>query len=111
MSTPVLVLALLSPLLAIVVAVFSYVRHRRRIEPERRISALLYVLAAIVCGEIAGVTGIFVGIDKACAGPNPGNLCGLVGFLVTGPIAGSLGVVLVALGLQLVRPEPRRELL
>jgi hypothetical protein len=97
-------LSLLSPLVAIGVAVFSYVRHRRLIAPERRVPAFLYVFAAIACGAVSAAVGTFLGIDRACAGPAAGNLCGLVGFLVTRPIAGSLGVMLVALGLHLIRP-------
>jgi hypothetical protein len=96
------------PLVAIGVAAFLYVRHCRLIEPARRVSVVVYVLAAIVCGGLAGVVGVALGIDWAC--PNAGNLCGLIGFLVTGPIAGSLGVVLVALALSLIRPEQQREL-
>ena len=102
-------LAPLWPLIAVSCAVFLYVRHCRLIEPARRVSVLLYILAAIVCGGVFGVVGIGLGINWACAGPNAGNLCGLAGFLVTGPIAGSLGIVLVALALLLVRPEQQRE--
>ena len=97
-------LAPLWPVIAIACAVFFYVRHCRLVEPGRRVSVILYILAAGLCGGVLGVAGIFLGIDWACAGPNPGNLCGLAGFLVTGPIAGSLGVILVALALLLVRP-------
>jgi hypothetical protein len=93
------------PLISIGCAVFFYVRHSRRIEPARRVSVVLYVLAMIVCGGIAGVLGTGLGIQWACSGPKAGNLCGLVGFLVTGPIAGTLGVVLVGLALSLISPE------
>ena len=98
-------LAPLWPLIAIVCAVFLYARHCRLVEAARRVSLLLYIVAAVVCGLVFGVVGLFWGIDWACRGPNAGNLCGLTGFLVTGPIAGSLGVVLVAVALLLVRPE------
>jgi hypothetical protein len=93
------------PMAAIVCAVALYVRHCRRIEQARQISPLVFVLGAIACGAVFGVAGILLGINWACAGPNPGNLCGLAGFLVTGPLAGSVGVVLAALALSLVRPE------
>lgn len=97
-------------LIAIGSAVFFYVRHRRHVEPARRIPVLLYVLAVIVCGGVAGVLGIGFGIHWACSGPNAGNLCGLTGFLVTGPMAGTLGVVLVGLALSLIGPEQQPEL-
>lgn len=95
------------PLIAIGSAVFFYDRHRRLIEPARRVPVLLYVAAAIVCGGAAGLLGIDLGIQSACSAPNPGNLCGMVGFLIAGPIAGTLGVVLVGLALSLIRPEER----
>jgi hypothetical protein len=98
------------PLAAIVCAVVLYVRHCRRIEPARQISALVFVLGAIACAAVFGVAGILLGINWACAGPNPGNLCGLTGFLVTGPIAGSVGVVLAALALSLVGRKGAPEL-
>ena len=98
------------PLLAIGGAVFLYVRHCRRIEPARRVSVILYLLAAVICGAVSGALGVALGISWACAGRDAGNLCGLAGFLVTGPIAGSLGIVLVALSLSLIRPERQREL-
>lgn len=110
MNIALVALALLSPLVAIGLAAFSYIRHYRVIEPARRVSVFLYVLAVVACGGVSAVVGTFAGIDRACAGPSAGNLCGLVGFLVTGPLAGSVGVVLVALGLKLIRPEPRREI-
>jgi hypothetical protein len=95
------------PVIAIVCAVILYVRHCRVIEPARRVSPVVYVLGAIIGGVVGGLAGIGFGIKWACAGPDAGNLCGLVGFFVTGPIAGSVGVVLVALALSLVRPEPQ----
>jgi hypothetical protein len=98
------------PLVAIGSAVFFYVRHSRRIKPARRVPVVLYVLAVIVCGGVAGVLGIGVGIQWACSGPEPGNLCGLVGFLVVGPIAGTLGVLLVGLALSLIKPDQQADL-
>lgn len=98
------------PLVAIGSAVFFYVRHSRRIGPARRVSVVLYVFAVIVCGGVAGVLGVSLGIQWACSGVDPGNLCGLVGFLVVGPIAGTLGVVLVGLALSLIKPEQQAEL-
>ena len=84
--------------------VFFYIRHRNRIELERCVSAGVYVLAVITCGAVAGVLGIGFGVRWACAGPNAGNLCGLAGFLVVGPLATTLATVLVGLALSLIRP-------
>ena len=101
-----ILLAPLWPVLAIACAVFLYARHTRLVEPGRRVPLLVYILSAGICGAGFGVVGIFGGIHWACAGPNAGNLCGLGGFLVTGPLAGSVGVVLIAVALLFVRPQP-----
>ena len=98
------------PIIAIGSATFLYVRHRQRIGPERRLPVVVYVLAVIVAGGVAAFGGLLLGIDWACAQPGTGNLCGLVGVLVTGPIAGTLAIVLVGLALSLIGPdvEPSR---
>ena len=45
-------------------------------------------------------------IDHACSAPAAGNLCGMVGAVVIGPIVAALGMIVTAvLGLPLV---PRR---
>ena len=92
-----LVLAIGSP-------VFFYIRHRNRIEPERRVPAVVYVLAVIVCGGIAGFLGVAFGTSWACSGPGAGNLCGLLGVFVVGPISCLLAIILVGLALSLIRP-------
>lgn len=102
-------LAPLWPLVALGSAVFFYLRHSRLIEPTRRVPIVLYVLAVVMCGAVTGVVGIGLGIQWACSGPKADNLCGLIGFLVTGPIAGTLGVVLVGLALSLIRPGEQPE--
>ncbi|HVB15190.1 MAG TPA: hypothetical protein VNF04_01525 [Stellaceae bacterium] len=100
-----MILGFLSPLIAIIAAVVFYARHSDRIEPRRRVPIIAYILALIVCGGIAGYGGVFFGIAVAC--PESGNLCGLFGFFVTGPIFFSLAIVLVGSALCLVRPAPR----
>jgi hypothetical protein len=100
-----ILLAPLWPAFAIGCAVFLYARHCRLVEAGRRVPLLVYILSTVICGAGFGVVGIFGGIHWACAGPNAGNLCGLEGFLVTGPVAGSVGVVLAALTLLFVPPQ------
>lgn len=92
------------PVLALAAAVFCYMRHSRLVERERRVPLALYVVALIGAGGLAAFFGIIKGVSWACADPASGNLCGLVGVLVTGPIAGSLAVVAVGLALSFVRP-------
>jgi len=94
------------PLAAICSAVFCYIRHQKRIEPERRIPLGLYILAVVVCGSVAGFFGVVLGIKWGCSIPDAGNLCGLVGFLVVGPISSALGILLVGLWVSRVRPLP-----
>jgi len=84
--------------------VYSYKRHRKLIEPERRVSVVAYILAVIICGGIAGFLGVALGTGWACSGPNPGNLCGLIGVFVIGPISCILAMFLVGLSLSLIRP-------
>jgi hypothetical protein len=90
------------PVIAIGSAIFFYVRHRNRIEPERRVPVIVYILAMIICGGGVGFLGVVLGAAWAC--PGAGNLCGLVGVLVVGPISGTLAIVLVGLALSLIRP-------
>ena len=87
---PGMFLGILFPLVAIVFSFIFYFIHRDRIEPARRVPAVAYVLALIVCGGVAGYAGLVFGIMLAC--PKAGNLCGLFGFFVTGPISLSLAI-------------------
>jgi len=95
------------PLAAICAPILFYVRHRNRIEPERRVQVSVYIFAVIVCGGVAGFLGVVLGIKWGCSIPASGNLCGLIGFLVIGPMSCVLAIVLVGLGLSLIRPAPK----
>jgi hypothetical protein len=95
------------PLAAICSAILFYVRHRNRIEPERRVSVGLYVFLVMVCGSIAGCLGVVFGIKWECSIPESGNLCGLIGFLVVGPISSLIGIVLLGLWLSRIQPAPK----
>ena len=102
---PVLVLlGLISPIAALLSAVLFYARHRNRVEPERRVSAIAYTLAVIACGIIGGLFGLILGIKLACNSPTSSNLCGIWGFLVTGPLACALAIFLVGLAVSQMRP-------
>jgi uncharacterized membrane protein len=102
-----MLLGLISPIAAIVGALILYGRHRDRVEPEHRVSAMGYVLAVIVCGVTAGFFGLFFGLELACQGPKAGNLCGLWGFFVTGPISFALAILLVGVVVSSIRPAPK----
>jgi len=91
------------PPLALGLAIFFYVKHRNRVGMDC-MPLGLYVLAALVCSGVAWALGVFYGIKWACSTPETGNLCGLVGFLVSGPISGTLAIV--ALGAAILRIRP-----
>ena len=97
-------LGLISPLVALLSAVLFYNRHRDRVEPERRVRGIAYVLAVIICGVISGYFGVIFGIQLACNSPTSSNLCGLWGFFVTGPLLMALAIFLIGWSLPLVRP-------
>jgi len=104
-----IIVGIISPIAAIVAAIILYARHRNRVEPERRVPAIAYALAVIVSGAIGGYFGFFFGIERACSVPKPGNLCGLWGFFVTGPIAFSLAVLLIGIVVSTIRPASKLE--
>jgi len=88
------------PPLALGLAIFFYVKHRNRVGMDC-MPLGLYVLAVLVCSGVAWALGVFYGIKWAWSTPQTGNLCGLVGFLVSGPISGTLAIV--ALGAAILR--------
>jgi hypothetical protein len=100
-----MLLGLISPFAAVLSAILLYARHRDRVEPERRVSAIAYTLAVIVCGIIAGYFGLILGIMLACNSPTSSNLCGLWGFFVTGPLSCALAIFLIGLAVSQIPPR------
>jgi hypothetical protein len=87
-------LAFLSPALAAVCATVFYGRYcRRRTEAERRLTGGAYASILLACAVVAYLVGMQLGIEWAC--PSAGNLCGLAGFFVAGPLASALAILLV----------------
>jgi hypothetical protein len=107
-------LGFVSPVISIVSAGFFYVLHCRVCpDPERRISGTAYVIVLLVCAMVAYFLGLRYGIAWACSAPPPwgGNLCGLAGFFVTGPVAAMFAVSVSGGALAFIRSdrtEPRR---
>ena len=88
------ILAFMSPLFAIVCTTIFYARYcRMRPESERRITGGAYSVVLLVCAVVVYPFGIKLGINWAC--PSAGNLCGLAGFFVVGPLVSALAIVLV----------------
>ena len=80
---------IVAPLLAIISAVSFYAHHcRERPNPERRVPALAYAFVLLVCAIIAYFFGMTLGAA--------GNLCGLAGVFLIGPLASTLATILVA---------------
>jgi hypothetical protein len=87
-------LALLSPLLAVVCASVFYSRYRNRLPvADRPLTGLAYTLILVACAVVAYPAGVLLGIMWAC--PKAGNLCGLAGFFVVGPVASAIAILVV----------------
>jgi hypothetical protein len=65
-----------------------------------------YSLILLISAVVAYLLGLSVGIDLACVRYPSGNLCGLFGFIVTGPLASSLAIVLASSLMTLADKEP-----
>lgn len=86
-------IALFSPVAASVCAVAFYARHSN---PQKRISLVAYVLVLLVCAIVAFFVGLQYGIAWACSSPSAGNLCGLAGFFIIGPVASAFAIFFAA---------------
>lgn len=62
-----------------------------RLEAPRP-SVFRYFGLAIVVALASYLIGSFTGIGVMCASPSSGNLCGIWGALVTGPLLGGLSL-------------------
>jgi hypothetical protein len=85
-----LLLAILSVPVAIACAI-SFYRGE-----AAHVGCLAYALILTVCAPIAYVFALSFGIELACVWYPSGNLCGLVGFLITGPLAASVTIIVVS---------------
>ena len=85
-----MLLAVLSAPVAFVCVIFLYKKE------TARVGCLAYGLLLLVCAVVAYLFGLSLGINLACVQYPSGNLCGLFGFIATGPIICSLATVLLA---------------
>ena len=77
----------------IVPAVIFYSQHcKKGPQGENRFPLGLYVMVLLVCAFVAFWYGTEWGVRFACSGPSSSNLCGLLGFIVIGPLSSILGV-------------------
>lgn len=79
--------------MASICAVVFYARYCRAVPgSENRISIIAYVLVLLACAVVAFFIGLQYGIAWACSSQWGGNLCGLVGFFIAGPVAAALAI-------------------
>lgn len=103
LSSLLLALGFFSPVVAIICAVIFYARHCRAYpNKEGRIPVIAYILALLVCAGIAFFIGLQFGISWACSSPWGGNLCGLFGVFVSGPVAAALAIFVVGASTMLL---------
>jgi hypothetical protein len=98
-------LAFLSPIFACVGAIFLYRQHCLA-RPKHRIPVFVYALLILVCAAIGYLFGMIAGNDIVCASSrSPGNLCGLAGIFVIGPLAAAGAILLMGLLVLLLPPD------
>ena len=95
-SSLLLIAGVFSPLVGIAAAVYYYIKYRDAPEPKRRPSAFLYALGVLGIAILAFLVGCFAGISVACRSPAAGNLCGLWGFLISGPLLATAAMITFA---------------
>src|SRR4051812_22709931 len=79
-------------------ALIFYSRHCARTPQwENRFPLGLYVVVLLICAFMAFWAGIAWGVDFACSRPSPGNLCGLWGVFIVGPLSSIITVTIVSL--------------
>jgi hypothetical protein len=94
----------LSPFAAFGVACLLFGRRRGQ---ARRMSGLAFGLAMVGCGVAGGWLGAMLGVALAC--PQAGNLCGLFGVFVTGPLGAAAAILLAATAITAKRSGPPSE--
>jgi hypothetical protein len=79
----------------IVPAAIFYIRHCNR-TPQNRFPLGLYVVALLTCAFVAFWVGTGLGVEYACSRPSWGNLCGLLGVFVVGPLSSFITVTVAS---------------
>lgn len=77
----------------IVPAVILYRRHcKDRPRGASRFPIILYVFALLICAFVAFWGGADWGVRFACSRASSGNLCGLLGIIIVGPLSSIVAV-------------------
>lgn len=100
-----LVVALISPLVALIVAAIAYARFC--VVPGQAIPrpVMPYVLWVLAFGLVLGFVGNFIGIAAFCSGLAAAQ-CGLGGILIAAPIGFSIGVAIYVFSWVKVETAP-----
>jgi hypothetical protein len=90
----------------IVPAVIFYKRHCKETpHVQNRFPLGLYVVALLICAFVAFWGGTEWGVRFGCSGSSSGNLCGLLGFIVIGPLSSIAAVSVLS---WLITYSPRQ---
>ncbi len=82
---------------AILPAAFFYAGHCKRTpRGENRFPLALYIVLLLICAVVAFWAGVAGGIAYACSGLSAGNLCGLLGPFVIGPLSSIIAVTVLS---------------
>lgn len=92
----------------LIAAAFYGRRYRPSRRPEQKVSLLGYTLGVLAWGSLGLISGAVVGSAAFCAPiVEPGNLCGLGGWVGLGPLCAGLAMLVYARRWAL-RPHPPR---
>jgi hypothetical protein len=81
----------------IVPAAIFYIRHCNQTpRGQNRFPLGLYVVALLTCAFVAFWVGVGWGVEYACSRPSWGNLCGLLGLIVVGPLGSIITISVVS---------------
>ncbi len=75
-------------------AIFCRRHYKERPHSENRFPLGIYIIALLICAVAAFLGGLWWGLRFACSGPSSGNLCGLLGFIVVGPLSSIIAVTI-----------------
>ncbi len=88
--------AVLSPLFGLGAAVYYFLGYRGAPEPKGTLLIASYCLRIAGGAVVAFIVGSYGGILVACNAPNTGNLCGLYGYFLTGPLLTTAVIIFLA---------------
>ena len=90
-------LVMYSPIIGLAITIILYVHYRTSANSARPLSIFVYFPIVALAGLAGFQASKYAGMWIACTIPDePGNLCGLFGYFVTGPAGCTLLMILTA---------------